>query len=251
MKSLVALSILIVAITSGSALADFTYNDFSSTTGLSMVGSTTQYANKVRLTSGVAGQRGTVWTQNQQATGGGFTTSFAFQGTGLGGERDANGNIGIWQDHFILQNTGTNVLQISDYDVATHPRLRIMFDGWKDGDSMDPSSSSVQVVLNGVSAKITDVEAMGIVFRDQAVHQATITYAQQVLKVFVDSKQVVNVAMDLNAAGLSNAFAGFESYCGARAWANNDLLNWSMQSVPEPITLVILGLGGLALRRKF
>jgi hypothetical protein len=252
LASMVLVSCLMLLAADVPSYADFAYPDFQSTSGLNMVGSAAQYGDKIRLTPATTNTRGTIWTQQQQSVGGGFTTSFAFQSTGVGGGRDANGNIGVWQVNYLVQNTANNILQITDYDV-THPRLRVVIDGWRDAGTWgsDPSSSWVGVMLNGVTLAAVDVESRGIIFRDQAVHQATITYAEHTFKVMVDNQEVVSLTgVDLNAAGLGSGYAGFESYTGVGNWANNDLLNWSYQSVPEPMTVAFLGLGGVLMRRR-
>src|SRR5262245_36849386 len=59
--------------------ADFNYANFGSTAGLNLVGSTTQFSNRLRLTAATTHQVGGVWTTVKQSVANGFNTSFAFQ----------------------------------------------------------------------------------------------------------------------------------------------------------------------------
>jgi hypothetical protein len=254
MKSTRVLSFLSAAIVlamSGSVFADFTYNDFSSTAGLSFGGSAFASGNKVVLTPSAQDQRGGVWTQNMQSVGGGFTVTGSFKGAATGGTYDADHHQGVDVASFVLQTAGNNIATIGAYDAATYPRVRVKFDGYRDAGSSDPSSSSVQLVINGVLKKVVEVESLGIRFRDLAAHTCAITYSPQLLNVLVDNVQVMTYqGLDLNSLGLGTSYMGFESYSGVGSWAEHDLLSWSYQSVPEPATLLMLGLGGMLMRRR-
>ena len=62
----------------GAALA-FNYTDFSSTAGLSLVGSAAQNGNVLRLTPAAPGLVGSAWYTQKQHVSAGFTTTFSFR----------------------------------------------------------------------------------------------------------------------------------------------------------------------------
>jgi len=215
-------------------------------------GSAFQNGNQITLTPSVPNQRGAVWTQTMQTLGNGFSVTCSFRGTAMGGTYDADQHQGVDLTSFVIQTIGNNIASVTQYsDFITYPRIRLQFDGYRDAGSSDPSSSSVKLIMNGQILHIVNVEVLGIRFRDQAVHYATISYEPQLLTVVVDGLQVMNYqGLNIGAAGLANSYIGFECYSGVGSWAEHDLLSWSFHSIPEPMSLVILGLGGLLIRRK-
>lgn len=255
MKSVVSSTRMIVVclvalISVSAARADFVYSDFSSTAGLNLLGSAAQYGTHLRVTPATTYQNGAVWKQGLQSVGQGFSTTFEFQATGIGGAHDAGGNYGFDYVSFTLQNTGDSIEDITAYPVATNPRVRIFLDGYNDAGSTDLSTSTVYVVHDGQALVQANLEAWGIMWRDQAIHQISISYVPQALKVVVDGFDVVNLTgIDMAGWGLNNAYIGFQGRTGA-AYANEDILSWSFQSVPEPASLLVLALGGLLLRRR-
>jgi hypothetical protein len=250
MRTICLVGMIMILSVAGNVHADFGYADFQSISGLSLVGSASQSASRVRLTPATANQSGAVWTNDTQSVGDGFISRFRFQATNIGGVYDLNGNPACDLTSFVVQKVGNNVLDISSYSAATNPRLRILFDANR-LNANDPAtnSTSVQVWWNGTLGCVTNLESLGIRFRDMTVHQASVIYSQQTLKVLVDNQEAVNLqGIDLNGCGLGQSYIGFQSHNGGN-WANQEILSWSFKSVPEPATMMLIGLGGLIVRR--
>ena len=75
-----ALSAALFLMIAGAGLqAQITFNNFSSTAGLTLNGSAAQFGNVLRLTPAAQGQAGSAWFNNTQPVQQGFTTSFTFQ----------------------------------------------------------------------------------------------------------------------------------------------------------------------------
>jgi Bacterial lectin len=64
--------------------AQITFNNFSSTTGLTLNGSAARSGNVLRLTPANVGQAGSAWFNTAQPLQQGFTTKFDFQVNGGG-----------------------------------------------------------------------------------------------------------------------------------------------------------------------
>ena len=62
--------------------ADFQYADFSSTAGLSLVGTATTFDNDLRLTPATANASGGAWYSAKQGVQSGFQTAFDFNLSG-------------------------------------------------------------------------------------------------------------------------------------------------------------------------
>jgi len=247
---IIAAYLLVLTLAASAAWADFSYPDFQSIAGLNLTGPTAQVGDRVRIIPAQTYQIGAFWRQGLQSVGQGFSTTFEFQATNIGGALDAAGNHGFDRITFTLQTIGDNIPDTAGYDPIAFPRLKIWFDAYKDIGGPDFSSSTVWVGLNGVVLTQADAEALGIIWRDEAIHQVSINYAQQTLGVVVDGTQLVSLAgVDLAGSGLSNAYAGFQANTGA-VYANEDILSWSFQSIPEPATILFLSLGGLLITKR-
>ena len=82
----VSLCLACVAFLSVNAAAQsFSYADFSSTAGLVLNGSAAQNGVNLRMTPPAGGQAGTAWYQTQVPVIAGFSTTFAFQVSPVGG----------------------------------------------------------------------------------------------------------------------------------------------------------------------
>lgn len=70
---------LFLTIAGAKLQGQITFNNFQSTTGLTLNGNAARSGNVLRLTPSAIGQVGSAWFNNAQPVGQGFTTSFTFQ----------------------------------------------------------------------------------------------------------------------------------------------------------------------------
>jgi hypothetical protein len=122
----------------------------------------------------------------------------------------------------------------------------------------DPNGNYVSVQTRGVLPNDSSLTySLGyatldpyLYLKDGYVHTARIQYSPGTLSVFVDDLVTLTVSLDLGGTlDLDNgrAWVGFTAGTG-EAYENHDILSWSF--TPEPATLSLLALGGLALMRR-
>ncbi len=211
-----------------SAQAQVHFRNFRNTTGLNLIGGTTVVANKIRLVPARRDSRGNLWTQRAFPVTGGFRVSFSFQYTHQGGSTDGNGNPANDGLLFYIQPV-SNALQ-QDMDVPSKSLL-LFFDGYKNYDTDDVSSSRVEVRLNTKRLGQTDVEPLGIRYREGKVVHVRLEYDGCRLALFLDNKPVVTYSnVDLSA--ISPGYVGFHGM-GGDAYADVDILNFHFESLPS------------------
>ncbi len=213
---------------------DFSYSNFSSTSGLTLNGNAAQAGNVLRLTPANYYQDGSTWFNTKQNVVQGFTTTFQFQ-------ISAQGNGGADGFAFVIQNVATSALGGNGggigYDGLPNS-LAVEFDTWPNAG--DISDNEIAVHTNGVNPNSASESfalspgpvTPGVSFAsDGIVHTVKVVYGNNTMIIFLDSMIIpvltapVNLATTLN---LSNdtAYVGFTAATGA-AIENHDILSWS------------------------
>lgn len=196
------------------------YRNFRNTSGLNLISDAAVVGNKIRLVPSHKDSRGNVWTQKAFSVAGGFRATFAFQYTHHGGSTDGNGHTGNDGLLFYIQPV-SNVLK-QDMDIPAKSLL-VYFDGYKNNDVGDISSSRVEVRVNAQVLGQTDVEPLGIRYRDGKVNRAQVEYDGHCLSVYLNGKLIVTYNnVDLSA--ISPGYVGFHGM-GGDAYADVDILN--------------------------
>lgn len=222
----------------GSSNADFNYTDFSSTSGLTLLGNATRAGNVLRLTPASSFQVGAAWHQVKQGVGDGFSTAFAFRVHGLAG----GGADGF---ALVIQNTGLNAIGgngcRNGFDGIPNS-LAIEFDTWDStsceaGEVNDPNDNHVSVLTRGTlpnsAAEVYSLgSATGIPnISDGQTHQGMVTYQGGVLSVFIDNlvNPVLSESVDLGAILSLDGVGAWVGFTGATGGSseNHDLLSWS------------------------
>lgn len=217
------------------------YPNFSSTSGLSLVGSTTvvRKTGALRLTPAQGGKAGAAWYDAEQPVASGFDTTFQFQLSG--------GSDGI---AFVLQTAGTSALGANGgglgYDGLPANTLAVEYDTYQNGG--EPSDSYISVQLGGAdqskSLGYWNTPTTNKLDNNQ-VHTTRIVYQPGTLTVYYDGAAVLTVAVDLLATGLDpggEAYVGFTGATGGAAYQTQDILNWTFG--PPSTTAAIAAPGG-------
>lgn len=214
--------------------AAINYPDFSSTAGLSLVGTAARNGNVLRLTPAIEGQSGNAWVVNKQPCAAGFDTSFRFQMSAMGGRPGVTpGSDGIW---FTVQNNGpTSALGYANLGPTTNfvsvwLNTGYNWPGCYDYTTCDMSDNCVGIVTNSYYAAQTNTVPFGINLKDGAVHTVRVTFDGTVMNVWIDGKRLLaNVALPgLKMATDSNGYGwvGFGGFTGW-GWENQDILSWT------------------------
>ena len=259
----IAMPLLFLALAS-QCWGDFSYSDFSNTSGLKLNGDTTVVANQLQLTYASTFSTGSVFTTSQLALGNNstFSTHYQFQMTNSGGisDEDGQGADGIV---FVVQTVSNNV-GTSGYGIGYQgisPSLGIEFDTYHN--SFDPDGNHVGVNLNGNIVSIA-TQHEPTRFNNGAIWNVWIDYSGLTDQVSVYWSMQNNrpVTPGLTASvnlsqilGQNTGFVGFTSATGS-AWNNQDILNWQFSqtlgvgTVPEPSSVLMLGVGIVGLAWK-
>lgn len=269
-----AWALAVAAISAFTCQADviFDYPNFSSTSGLTLVGNasttTTSNGTVLRLTSASSFQNGAAYSTTPVTLGPSdtFSTTFEFQFTDTGGIDPADGIT------FVLAASSSGLGDSGGglgYEGVANS-IAIEFDTYENGGA-DSSSNHVAIDTGGVLTDTDLTNLYGIATCDTSTNSqagcmsngdiwsVTIGYNGTDLSVSawdttgeaapftVYSSLPISIASDL---GTSAAFIGFTGSTG-NGWENQDILNWEfanttqLASTPEPATLVLI-LAGVA-----
>lgn len=256
--------------------AVITYADFSSTSGLTLVGNAAQSGNVLRVTPAAGSQAGAAYSTSPITLGASatFSTTFQFRLSNPGGIHAADGIT------FVLaaNPTGLGGTGVGMGYSGVPNSVAIEFDTYNNagfglGNNDGNSSNHVAVDVNGSLTNSALHNVYGIQTCDAPygpgcmsngnVWTATIGYdgATKLLSVAVKdaAMAVADVAInsyfiDIAAAlGTNTAFVGFTAATGA-GWENQDILNWQFAdstilapSVPLPASTALLAVGLVAL----
>ena len=274
MKSL-RLSLLVVtpavlALGGLSAIAGFSYSDFSSTAGLQLNGAAAQLGNELRLVNSVPFAGGSAFTTASTPLGGlnSFSTYFQFRIDNNAGIGDGDG-VGADGLAFVIQTVSNNVGSLGGgigYQGIANS-VGIEFDTYNNGGpANDPDGNHVGIDLNGNIASVATASEPtrfnnGSIWNawvdyDGTTNALEVRWSQAALRpAAAQLSSVVNLQTVL---GQNSAFLGFTSATGS-GYGDHNILNWEYRdsfspinpAVPEPTSaLFALGIVGVALRQR-
>ncbi len=253
------------------------FPDFSSTSGLTLVGdaNNVNVPNQLQLTTAAIGQTGAAYSTTPITLGSGnsFSTQFQFQITNTGGIAPADGIT------FVLAASPTGLGGAGGglgYVGVTHS-VAIEFDTFFNG-GIDSSNNHVAIDTGGNLNNLASANAYGIsscgfgagngCLSNGHIWTANVAYDGSLLNVSVSDPSegsafsaITNYTIDVGAElGTNTAYVGFTAGTGS-GFESQNILNWKFSntavlpptSVPEPLTLALVGLGlfGIcATRRK-
>lgn len=244
----------------------FSFVDFSSTNGLTLVNDAKTVGNVLSLNNATGSSRGAVWyTAEKMGVDAGFTTTFQFRIA----DRLSSGADGF---AFVIQNTSPTAIGADGGGIgyASNPvfnhqpgianSVAVEFDvfdntgGWADG----PGSRSLSVQSRGTlenspdaaysfgSASLPDIGTGD-------THEVTVIYTPGIMNVLLDGALALSAAINLNILDLDagRAWVGFTAATGgASAAESHQIQSWSFNTVPTPGAGMLAIMGGLLASRR-
>lgn len=218
------------------AQAQIAFDDFSSTSGLALLGDASQSVDRLQLTSSAIGQAGAAWYTTKQHIAEGFETRFEFQLS----DRVDGGSDGL---AFVIQNQSTSELGGSGermgYDEIVD-KVAIEFDTYQNAGPAaknDPPTDQYAVMTSANHDDQVGDAVTGLDF-GTAVHGVHIVYEPGTLKVFLDgeARPSLTVSIDLGTINggatldsNGDAWVGFSAATGSGSQIH-DILSWSFRS---------------------
>ena len=262
-KRNLVLLVVSVLLLGGIAQGDFIFTDFSSVSDLNLLGDAAQVSNRLCLVPATDAQIGGAWHNTQQTVENGFDTTFDFQISNVGGSPPEGGD-GF---AFLVQNDNSSALSgagggtigygLESGGPGILNSVAVEFDIHENFGWPDLTADHVSVNTRGLLANSADqTHSLGSTtvspINNGSVHTARISYSasEAKMRVYIDNLATPVLTIDsLDLASTLNlndgkAWVGFTAATGA-AHGDHDILNWSF--IPEPVTLLVLGIGALGL----
>lgn len=227
MKTAIAFPLVLSAM-SPMAAADVTYVNFSSTSGLALVGSAERNGTALRLTRSLPDRSGAAWATSRQNVVAPFTCEFEFDAFGV-----ADGMA------FVIQRDAVNALGPSGQDLGyggIANSIAVEIDTFDNPVNSDPSANHISVHTRGAAANSSNHDSslgstsLVLDLNDGVAHTMRIEYVPGMLRVMVDdSTPALQVAVDIGATlnlGDGTAWVGFTAGTGG-ATQSHEVLSWS------------------------
>jgi len=213
----------------------FAYTNFSDTTGLNLVSAAAPFGTALRLTPAVSGAFGGAWHAEKLFLAGGFSTTFRFKISGMGGTPGPTpGGDGF---SFTVQR-GSPMALGTEYGAETNgvpiDGVGVSFNTWWNV-GLEPSGNFVGICTNdGKWILQHDLNGTPVNLKDGNEHLVQIHCDGALMDVIIDglsaiSKFPVPLAQGLDERGYG--WIGFGARCGA-AWENHDILSWEVSPTP-------------------
>lgn len=238
------LILLLCCVVPNCAADGFTFPNFKTTRGLSMVDDAGTHGKAVRLTPAKRSKSGAVWFETKQSITHGFDTTFQFQLT----SQDHRHFAGADGFAFVAQNEGTKVVagkgSAAGFNMADSPfvprssgiprSLAVFFDTWRNEELDDPSGNYVAICTNSdghwPARRLAYTRKLAVDLKDKRVHRVRILFSPPRLSVFLDDspEPVLTAAIEMPeiAGADGKAFVGFTAATG-NGFQNHDILSWS------------------------
>ena len=235
------------AISGFTALAQIVqFDDFSSVSDLSLVGSAQQVGSALRLTSMSEIQSGAAWFSRPLPVAQGFSSTFSFRFSGSLNGMSADGIT------FVVQSSSPNAIGGNGGGLGYSGignSLAVEFDNFQNTQFGDPQGHHVGILLGGdVAHGRGPVAEVPGGFVDGSLHTANVTYSGGEIRVSLDGAATPIVSMQADLGSLltlenGSAYLGFTGGTGAGAQLQ-DITAWQVTPVPEPATsAVVVGFG--------
>ncbi len=249
-KSIVLASLAVIAgVVRADCGSQFTFPDFSSTSGLTLVGDADVFEDQLRLTRQGQGGAGAAWfTASQSRLDKGFTTQFSFM--------IQNGSADGFA--FVIQNAAPDAIGGTGSGMGyagISSSVAIEFDTF--GFSDEFATPHISVQSRGLESNETPDEfSLGHIvppfsFNDGGMHDVMIQYTPGILYIWLDGDPWLFVPLDLQSVlGSDNilgeggcAWVGFTGGAGA-ATADQIIQHWSFDDFSGVQTCVRVDLDG-------
>ena len=253
-------STIMLAAVSGTAMADFTFNDFGDTGDLNLLGDAAVGGSgdlkTLAITDGPF-QTSSIWYMDKQNVTEQWSTEFSFTVTDL----NITGADGF---AFVVQNTSENMHEDSSfgqgggigYNMGSN-LLAVEFDMWENERANDPNANhiSIQNAGPGITSSHQD-DSLGVasdildMSSGEIIH-VLIDYEPGTMTVSLNDELVLEAQVDMESALDSDgtAWVGFTG-AGTAAWQTNEVHNWNFETVPAPASVALLGMGMLGISRR-
>lgn len=254
-------ALLAGVLAAGLSAQTFTYTDFSSTTGLALLGTAAQSGTALRLTANTSSQTGWAWRQTPVPAVNGFDTTFSFRITPPPVGTKAEGMaLVIHDDPNGAATMGGTVWGMgygngASASIGIRNSIAIEFDTYLDPPLGDTSANELTIHTRGAQGN-HEHEQYSIARNTPAtnlanaqVHSLRVRYVPGLIEVFVDGATTPAIAraFDLTTGGLyasgapapatnlvnGTAFVGFCATTGAGTLTELvEILSWTWTSTP-------------------